>query len=49
MKKDYIKILLKIYPDISSGRKNFEYFKTRIKNNLLLSNKYNKKNKKSVK
>lgn len=46
MKKNYIQMLLKIFPNIASGRKNFEYFEKRIKKNLLLSSKYNKKTKK---
>jgi len=40
MKSNYIKILLKKYPGIASGRKNFKYFEKRIKKNLLLSQKY---------
>jgi hypothetical protein len=46
MKKNYNQMLLKIFPNIASGRKNFEYFEKRIKKNLLLSSKYNKKTKK---
>ena len=45
MKKNYIKMLLKIFPNIASGRKNFEYFESRIKKNILISKKYNKKRK----
>jgi len=45
MKKNYIKMLLKIFPNIASGRKNFKYFESRIKKNILLSKKYNKKRK----
>ena len=40
MTQNYIKIILKIFPGIASGRKNFEYFETRIKKNLILTNKY---------
>ena len=43
MKKNYIKMLLKIFPNIASGRKNFEYFESRIKKNILLSKKHSKK------
>jgi len=47
MKINYIKILLKKFPEIASGRKNFKYFEKRIQKNLLLSQKYFKnKNKK---
>jgi len=45
MKKPYIKKLLKLFPDIASGRKNFEYFERRIKKNLLLSDNYHNKKK----
>ena len=41
--KKYIYILLKMFPDIASGRKKFEYFEKRIKKNLDLTNKYRKK------
>ena len=40
MKIDYIKALLKKYPNIASGRKNFKYFEKRIKKNLILTNQY---------
>ena len=43
MKQNYIKIILKKFPDIASGRKNFKYFESRIKRNLILTNKYIKK------
>ena len=43
MIKNYIKKVLKTFPDIASGRKNFEYFEKRIKKNLKLANKYQKK------
>ena len=45
MKKNYIKLIIKMFPDIASGRKNFKLFESRIKRNLNLSNKYNKKKK----
>ena len=47
MTKKYISKLLKMFPDISSGRKNFKYFEKRIKENLKITNKYKKKNTKS--
>lgn len=40
MKINYIKILLKKFPGIASGRKNFKYFEKRIQKNLFLSYKY---------
>jgi len=40
MKSDYIKILLKTFPGIANGRKNFKYFEKRIQKNLTLSHKY---------
>tara|TARA_Y100000768_G_C23870195_1_gene630070 strand:- start:350 stop:499 length:150 start_codon:yes stop_codon:yes gene_type:complete len=43
MRKSYIKELLKIFPDIASGRKNFEYFEKRIKENIKITNKYIRK------
>ena len=45
MVQNYIKIILKIFPDIASGRKNFKYFEKRIKKNLILTHKYNAKKK----
>jgi len=47
MKNNYIKVLLKKFPGIASGRKNFKLFEKRIQKNLLLSQKYFK-NKKST-
>ena len=43
MTKNYIIELLKMFPDIASGRKNFKYFEKRIKKNLILTNKYHNK------
>ena len=44
MAQNYIKKILKTFPNIASGRKNFEYFEKRIKKNLILTHKYyNKK------
>ena len=43
MTKKYISDLLKIYPDIASGRKNFKYFEIRIKQSLKIANNYKKK------
>ena len=40
MAQNYIKKILKTFPDIASGRKNFEYFEKRIKKNLILTHKY---------
>ena len=43
MTKKYISDLLKMFPDIASGRKNFKYFEKRVKDNLKLTAKYKKK------
>ena len=43
MKINYIKILLKKFPEIASGRKNFKYFEKRVKKNLILTKEYLKK------
>tara|TARA_B100001059_G_scaffold109566_1_gene109610 strand:- start:169 stop:369 length:201 start_codon:yes stop_codon:yes gene_type:complete len=43
MTKKYISELLKMFPDISSGRKNFKYFEKRVKENLEITRKYKKK------
>ena len=40
MQLNYIKIILKKFPNIASGRKNFKYFEKRIKKNLILTKKY---------
>ena len=40
MKQKYIKIILKEFPNIASGRKNFKYFEKRIQKNLSLTYKY---------
>ena len=40
IKSNYIKIILKKFPDIASGRKNFKYFQNRVKKNLILTKKY---------
>ena len=45
MVQNYIKIILKIFPDIASGRKNFKHFEKRIKKNLVLTNKYHARKK----
>ncbi len=45
MKINYIKKLLKLFPDIASGRKNFKNYDKRLKKNLELTKKYLKKNK----
>ncbi len=43
MNKNYVKSLLKMFPNIASGRKNFKYFDSRVKKNIVLTKKYNKK------
>ena len=43
MAKKYISELLKMFPNIASGRKNFKYFEKRVKKNLEITNKYKKK------
>jgi hypothetical protein len=43
MTQNYIKKILKIFPGIASGRKNFKYFENRIKKTLILSHKYRAK------
>jgi hypothetical protein len=43
MQLNYIKIILKQFPNIASGKKNFKYFEKRIKKNLILTKKYLKK------
>ena len=40
MKFNYIRDVLKKFPNIASGRKNFKFFEKRVKKNLLLSKKY---------
>ena len=40
MKIEYIEVLLKMFPNIARGRKNFKYFEKRIQKNLTLSHKY---------
>ena len=40
MKKKYVKIILKEFPNIANGRKNFTYFEKRVKKNLILTRKY---------
>tara|TARA_B100000959_G_C14564052_1_gene452960 strand:+ start:51 stop:203 length:153 start_codon:yes stop_codon:yes gene_type:complete len=43
MEANYIKAILKMFPNIASGRKNFKFFEKRIKKNLILTDKYLKK------
>ena len=45
MAQNYINKILKIFPDIASGRKNFKYFEKRINKNLILTHKYQIKKK----
>ncbi len=40
MEKKYIKTILKIFPNIASGRTNFKNFEKRIQKNLILTHKY---------
>ena len=40
MQLNYIKIILKKFPNIASGRKNFKYFEKRVKKNLILTKRY---------
>ena len=40
MAQNYIKKILKTFPNIASGRKNFKYFENRVKKNLILTKKY---------
>ena len=40
MQFNYIRIILKKFPNIASGRKNFKFFEKRIKKNLMLTKKY---------
>lgn len=48
MGQNYIKIILQMFPDIASGRKNFKYFEKRIKKNVILTKKYIKKRKDKI-
>ena len=43
MTKKYISELLKMFPNIACGRKNFKYFEKRINENLKITNKYRQK------
>jgi hypothetical protein len=40
MDLNLIKIILKKFPNIAKGRKNFKYFEKRVKKNLLLTKQY---------
>jgi len=40
MDLNLIKIILKKFPNIANGRKNFKYFEKRVKKNLLLTKQY---------
>lgn len=48
MKKRYITELLKMFKNIASGRKNFNFYENRISKNLILTKKYFKKNKRTL-
>ena len=41
--QNYIKEILKFFPEIAYGRKNFKYFEKRVKRNLILTKEYLKK------
>jgi len=43
LKIDYISELIKLYPNIISGRKNIEAYKKRIDKNIKLTKNYTKK------
>jgi hypothetical protein len=43
MRLNYIRDILKKFPNIASGRKNFKFFERRVKKNLLLTKQYLKK------
>ena len=45
MANNYINKILRKFPDIASGRKNFKYFEKRIRKNLILTKKYLKNKK----
>jgi len=40
---DYLKKLIKLHPEICSGRKNYSKFENRITKNILLTNLFKKK------
>ena len=42
MKLNYIRDILKKFPNIASGRKNFKFFDKRVRKNLALTKKYSK-------
>tara|TARA_Y100001960_G_C13901494_1_gene460993 strand:+ start:180 stop:350 length:171 start_codon:yes stop_codon:yes gene_type:complete len=48
MRKKYINKILKTFPDIAVGRKNFDFFELRIKKNIELTKKFIKKNNKKT-
>ena len=43
MTKRYISEILKMFPDVASGRKNFKYFEKRVNLNLKITNEYREK------
>ena len=49
MTKNYIVKLNKLFPNIASGRKKFDYYEKRIQKNITLSKNYIKKIKKQSK
>ncbi len=46
MKNNYLFQILKIFPNIASGRKNFKFFENRVQKNIIITNKYFKKKRK---
>lgn len=48
MGQNYVKIILIMFPNIASGRKNFKYFEKRIQKNIILTKKYIKKRKAKI-
>ncbi len=40
MRLNYIRLILKKFSNIASGRKNFKNFEKRVKKNLILTEKY---------
>ena len=47
MKKNYIREILKLFPNISSGRKNFKNYEKRINKNIKLTDSFINKKKKN--
>ena len=45
MQLNYIRLILKKFPNIASGRKKFRYFDKRVKKNIKMTKKYFKNKK----